>query len=140
MRGQVYINNKDMYVTWGATLAKGAYEALLKPAPNKVLVQNKSRLNHGKMVIANKDTCKTDERDITFSVWIRGESQMDYLIKYKSFLEEITSGLILLKIPNLDMTFKLTYLNCSNYGDYGLTMGKLTLKMNEPNSSDRNII
>lgn len=139
MKGQAYINEKDMFTTWGATLAKGAYEALLKPAPNKELIQNKSRLSHGKIVITNKDICKNDERDVTLSIWIHGESQKDYLTKYKSFLNEITSGEILLKIPILDMTFKLTYSNCSSYGDYGLTKGKLTLKLNEPNPKNREV-
>ena len=137
MKGQAYINEKDMFTTWGATLAKGAYEALLKPAPNKELIQNKSRLSPGKIV--NMDICKTDERDVTLSIWIHGESQKDYLTKYKSFLDEITSGEILLKIPILDMTFKLTYSNCSSYGDYGLTKGKLTLKLNEPNPQNREV-
>ena len=139
MKGQAYINEKDMFTTWGATLAKGAYEALLKPAPNKELIQNKSRLSPGKIVITNKDICKTDERDVTLSIWIHGESQKDYLTKYKSFLDEITSGEILLKIPILDMTFKLTYSNCSSYGEYGLTKGKLTLKLNEPNPQNREV-
>lgn len=140
MKGQAYINDKDLYSTWGAVLAKGAYEALLKPAPNKSLIQNKSRLEHGKSVITNPDIFKTDERDISFSVWICGVSQEDYLIKYKSFIEEITSGIILLKVPILGLTFKLAYLNCSNYGDYGLKKGKLTLKMNEANTKDREVL
>lgn len=140
MKDQAYINNKDIFITWGAVLAKGTYEALLKPAPNKVLIQNKSRLEHGKSIIENSSIFKTDERDISFSVWICGETQEDYLSKYKLFIEEITSGLILLKVPILGMTFKLTYLNCSNYGDYGLKKGKLTLKMNEANTKDRDIL
>lgn len=140
MKGQAYINDKDIYSTWGAVLAKGAYEALLKPAPNKTLIQNKSRLEHGKSVITKPDTFKTDERDISFSIWICGVSQEDYLTKYKSFIEEITSGVILLKVPILGLTFKLAYLNCSNYGDYGLKKGKLTLKMNEANTKDREVL
>ena len=140
MKGQVYLNSKDMFTTWGAILARGAYEALLKPATNKPLVQSKSRLEHGKTIIANSETCKTDERDVSFSIWICGTSQEDYLTKYKSFLEEITSGLVLLKVPVLGTTFKLTYLNCSNFGDYGLKKGKLTLKMNEANTKDRELL
>lgn len=140
MKDQAYINDKDIFATWGAALAKGAYEALLKPAPNKTLIQNKSRLKHGRSVIANNETFKTDERDISIPVWICGESQEDYLVKYKSFIEEITSGIIRLKVPILGMTFKLTYLNCSNYGDYGLKKGKLTLKMNEANTKDRELL
>lgn len=137
MEGVAFINNKDMYATWGAMLAKGAYEALLKPAPNKALIQNKSRLEHGKVIIVNSDVCKTDERDITISIWICGSSQSDYLTKYKAFVDEISSGLIFLKVPDLGTIFKLTYLNCSSYGDYGLTKGKLTLKLNEANVKDR---
>ena len=137
MKGHAYINKKDIFTTWGAVLAKGTYEALLKPAPNKGLIQNKSRLEHGKVIVMNNNVCKTDERDISFSIWICGDSQKDYLEKYKSFIDEITSGIVMLNIPILGATFKLTYLSCSNYGDYGLTKGKLTLKMNEANTKDR---
>lgn len=140
MRGQAYINNKDIFATWGASFANGAYEALLKPAPNKAVIQNKSRLLDGKCIIMNNDVCKTDERDITISFWIVGESQDDYLSKYKAFVEEITSNLVQLKVPALGATFRLVYLNCSSYGDYGLTKGKLTLKMNEANIKDRNLL
>lgn len=140
MKGQAYINDKDIYTTWGAVLAKGAYEALLKPAPNKALIENKSRLEHGKRVIINSNICKTDERDVAISFWIKGTSESDYLAKYESFINEIISGLIKLKVPALGRVFKFTYLDCSSYGDYGSMVGKLTLKLNEANPKDRELI
>ena len=138
MKGQAYINDKDIYTTWGGVLAKGTYEALLKPAPNKTLIQNKSRLEDGKRVLINNP--KLDERDVIISIWISGTNQSDYLAKYKDFTEEIASDIIRLKVPALGMIFKLIYMNCSNYGDYGLMRGKLTLKLNEPNPMDREVL
>lgn len=140
MKGQAYINDKDIYTTWGAVLVKGAYEALLKPSSNKQIIVNKSRLEHGKRIVINSDLCKADDRDVIISFWITGVSQSDYLTKYRSFIEEIVSNLVRLKVPALNTVFKLVYLNCSAFGDYGLNIGKITVKFNEANIKDQETI
>lgn len=133
MVGQAYINNKDLN-TWGACLGRGAYEALLKPAPAKELLSNNSRLQNGKQVIA--DNFRLDERNIAISFWIVGVSEIDYLQKYQSFLDEVTKGVIILKVPYLRTIYKLIYTDCSSYGHYD-KKGKITLKLNEPSIDDR---
>ena len=44
MKGQAYINEKDIFVNYGATLIRGAYEALLTPAAAKSYISNESRM------------------------------------------------------------------------------------------------
>ena len=118
MTGQAYINNRDISF-WGASFSKGAYEALLKPASGNV------RLN---------------ERTVNVPFWISGTSESDYLAKYEAFLEEVTSGLITLKVPALKKTYKLIYSDCASYGHYNLTKGKIILKFKEPNPTDREFL
>ena len=140
MKGQAYINGKDVWVTWGVTLYSGAYEALLTPAPMKDYIISSSRLEHGKRIIADSSNAKTDSRDVSFSVFIEGESSDDYLSKYEDFINELCSGMIELQVPKLKRTYKLVYTNCSKYGNYGTKKGKFTLKFMEANTKDRTIL
>lgn len=135
MKGKAYINGADMWETWGAALGKGAYEALLTPSPAKELISNKSRLEHGKRVITTN--MRVDERDLTISVFVCGTDKMDFLLKYKAFVDQLSSGLIELKVSDLRTTYRLLYLSCSSYGDYGGNKAKLVLKLNEPNPKNR---
>lgn len=137
MVGQAYINNQNISL-WGAELAKGAYESLLKPAPSKENVQNKSRNEDG--IREDTSNIRLSERTISIPFWIIGISKDDYLAKYEAFLNEITSGLISFKVPALKKTYKLIYLDCSSYGHYNATKGKIILKFREPNPKDREFL
>lgn len=137
MRGKAYINGADMWDTWGAVLGKGAYESLLTPAPVKESISNKSRIEHGKQVIASN--MRVDERDLTISVFVCGKTRLDFLLKYKAFVDQLQSGVIALKVTDLKTTYNLLYLSCSSYGDYGQNKAKLILKLNEPNPKNREV-
>lgn len=137
MKGQAYINGKDIWLTWGAKLWKGTYEKLLKPPPMKDYIRNSSRMEHGDRVIANSDVSKTAARELSLQFLIEGSSENDYLVKYTSFVSELEKGALELKIPKLNTTFKLVYIDCSSYGYYGKRMGKFTVKFEEPNTKDR---
>ncbi len=43
LNGQLYINGKDAYLTWGIFLDETALSALMTPAPNKEFISNKYR-------------------------------------------------------------------------------------------------
>lgn len=137
MKGQAYINGKDIWETWGASLMKGSYEKLLKPASMKEYISNSSRLEHGSRIIANPQTARTNEREISLQIVIEGSSESDYLSKMASFMAELEKGSIQLKVPRVGLVYKLVYTDCSSYGDYGLKIGKFTVKFIEPNTKDR---
>ena len=61
LKGQLYINGKDAYLTWGIFLDETALSALMTPAPNKEFISNKYRSKDGKSVI--KHNPRLDERD-----------------------------------------------------------------------------
>ncbi|MGL4519306.1 MAG: hypothetical protein ACRCUJ_06435 [Phocaeicola sp.] len=135
MKNQAYINNVDIS-TYGASFASGAYAALRKPAPEKELVQNKSRLEHGKRVVATSETIKKDERNVNLPIWIIGSSEDDFSAKFDAFMSAI-SGQFELKVPKQKTTYKLVYKDCPSYVEYGLKKAKFTLKLEEPNPDDR---
>ena len=62
MIGELFINGKDAYAAWGISMDDTSLSALMTPAPNKDLIENKSRLEHGKLVISSNP--KKDERNL----------------------------------------------------------------------------
>lgn len=140
MKGQAYINDKDVFTTWKVSFLHGFFEALLKPAPMKEYIGNASRLEHGKRYVANESTSRTDERTISLTLFIEGDSQAQYLTNVESFFSEMEKGGFTLKVPKLNKVYHFVYSECSQYGDFGLRRGKFVLKLTEPNTKDRQAI
>lgn len=123
---------------YGITLIRGWREALLKPASVKDYTSNDSRLEHGVRMVATAKFAKMSQREVQISMLLEGSTQSDYLKKYQTLLNAIAySGLVHLKVPCMGLVFKMVYSDCSKYGDFGMTKGNFTLKLTEPNPSDR---
>ena len=71
MTGQASINGVDIN-TYGASLAKGTYDALNAEAPAKEYISNESRLQHGIRIVAEPENAKLDKREVTIKVLIEG--------------------------------------------------------------------
>lgn len=134
----VLINGKGLWSEFRGRFGKGNYEKLLAPAPMKQYITNESRLEHGKRIMTNN--AKTDSRDVSLVIYIEGASEDDYLNRYQSFLEELQTGRITLAVKKLKTIYHFVYNSCSPYGDYGLKMGKFTLKLTEEDVTNRNRI
>jgi len=135
MLGLAYINDQDIWTKWGARLQRGAYEALLTPAPLKGYVENKSRMINGTQVLVNNP--RVEERSVTFTITIQGRTESEYLQRYHSFVEALQSGWIQLKIPALKLQFNLLYDSCTKFGNHGLRYGKFSLRLREPDPTNR---
>ena len=83
---ELLINGENAYTTWGVRMGEGFLDVIGASAPMKDFIENKSRLEHGKRVIINNP--KVDEREITLSFTIEGNSQSDYQSKKKAFFED----------------------------------------------------
>ena len=126
---------QDLHDVFGVRLLRGAYESLLTPAPMKSYVTNESRLEHGKRYIPVN--AKMQERDVSLNVILEGADYDDYLGKYESFLNLLSSGLTLLKVPRLKRIFKLVYTRTSKFQFYGYNRATFTLEFVEPDPSAR---
>ena len=126
------INTQDAYTTWGVRMGEGFLDVLGASSPMKEFIENKSRLEHGKRVIINDP--KIDEREITLSFTIEGNSQSDYQAKKKAFFEELYKG-----VANSNEIYHLIYLGKSVAYAQSLdqTFGKISAKFNEPNPANR---
>lgn len=136
MRGDLFINDKDAYTEWGLSLNPDGVSTLMTPAPNKDIVSNKSRLQHGKRVI--NDNPRKDERNLTLVINIRASSVEEFLSRYESFCNELATGeLVISTRYQPGVKYYMNYLSCSQFAEYHMGLGKFTLRLNEPNPSKR---
>ena len=138
MKNDLLINGKDAYTFWGVRMGEGFLDVLGASSPMKEFIENKSRLEHGKRVIINDP--KIDEREITLSFTIEGNSQSDYQAKKKAFFEELYKGVVDIQVPaNSNEIYHLIYLGKSVAYAQSLdrTFGKISAKFNEPNPANR---
>ncbi len=132
------INNKDAYTTWGVRMGDGFLDAIGAAVPMKELIENKSRLEHGKRVITSNP--KLDEREITLSFTIEGNTKADYQVKKKAFFDELYKCAVDIQIPsNGSEIYHLVYRGKSiTYAQsLDMTFGKISSKFEEPNPHNR---
>lgn len=138
MTGELFINNKDAWETWGVNMDDGFLDALDAPLQMKDYIENESRLEHGKRMITSSP--KVASRDITLGFTITGTNETDYRTKKKAFETELQKGTFTLNVPKLGTdVFNLVYTGKSV--SYGLSLnrcfGHFSTKVTEPNPMDR---
>lgn len=138
MTGDLLINGKDAFSTWGVRMGDGFLDAIDGFNEMKDYIENESRLEHGKRVIT--DNAKVDSREITLQFTIEGSSESDYRSKKKAFQTELEKGAVNIKVPVLgNEVYKMIYLGKSI--SYGLSpdrcFGKVSSRFEEPNPMDR---
>ena len=136
MIGELFINNKDAYLEWGVSMDDTSLSALMTPAPNKELIENASRLNHGKSVIT--DGAKKDERNLTLQLNLTAPDKDAFFERYESFCEELDSGVLEIRTKYQPTTlYRTIYLSCSQFSQFMQGIGKFVLKLNEPDPTNR---
>lgn len=138
MIGDLIINGKDAFATWGVRMGEGFLDAIDGFNEMKDYIENESRLEHGKQVIT--DNAMVDSREVTLQFTIEGSSESDYRTKKKAFQVELERGAVNIKIPAIgNEVYKLVYLGKSL--SYGLStdrcFAKASSKFCEPNPMDR---
>lgn len=138
MTGDLIINGKDAFSTWGVRMGDGFLDAIDGFNQMKDYIENESRLEHGKRIIT--DNARVDSREITLQFTIEGDSESDYRTKKKAFQTELEKGAVSIKVPVLGSeVYKLVYLGKSI--SYGLSLdrcfGKVSSKFEEPNPTER---
>lgn len=83
MTGDLFINRKDAWSTWGVRMGDGFLDAIDGFNQMKDYIEDESRLEHGKRMIT--DNAKVASREITLQFTIEGNSEGDYRTKKKSF-------------------------------------------------------
>ena len=138
MTGELYINEKDAWTTWGVNMGEGFLDAIDAPLPMKEYVEDESRLEDG--IRIDTGNPKVDSREITLGFTIMGSSETDYRSKKAAFQTELQKGAFTIRIPTLGtQKYKMVYTGKSI--SYGLSkrrdFGHFTMKCTEPNPADR---
>lgn len=138
MKGELFINEKDAYTTWGISMESTSLSALMTPAPMKAFVENSSRLEHGKRVITSNP--KVDERNITLEIHLTAKDKDSFFSKYLSFCEELTTGVLNIRTKyQPTVVYKTVYLSCSQFSQFMQGIAKFSLRLCEPNPKDRSL-
>lgn len=136
MTGQLFINGKDAYTTWGITLASEAITALLTPAAQKDYIQNMSRLENGTRYIPAP--LKVAERTVDVPINLTASTPTEFIARYKSFCEELAGGQINLQTDLLPgTTFRFIYKQCTQFTQLVRGIAKFSLSLIEPDPTDR---
>ena len=104
----------------------------------KELIENKSRLEHGKRVVTSNP--KKDERDLTLTINLTARNETQFFERYASFCEELGTGVLNISTkyqPNV--VYKTIYLSCNQFTQFVRQIASFSLKLNEPNPDDRSI-
>lgn len=136
MLGDLYINGNDAWGTYRVAMGEGFIQTLLTPAGNKDFIENESRLENGKRVVFNNP--KVASRDLTLTFNIHGDTQEEYMLNYKAFVAVLQQGKVVLRVPDLDMTFTLVHKRSLSFAlDRNRLNSRLSVKFEEPDPTLR---
>lgn len=136
MKGELYINGSDAYITWGISMDNTALSDLMTPPSNKTFIENESRLEHGKCVIAADP--KLDSRNLTLQINLTASDEEQFFERYNSFCEVLAAGKLEIETKyQPGVVYKTIYQSCSQFSQFMRGIGKFTLKLSEPNPNDR---
>lgn len=139
IKNQLFINGQNAYGTWGICMDDTALSTLMTPAPNKEFISNKYRSKDGKHVI--KHNPRLDERDITIGFNLIAKDEEDFLHKYAKFCKEVLAKgeLIINTCFQPDVYYRCIYISCTQFSQFIRQMAKFSLKLNEPDPSNRGV-
>lgn len=135
-----YINDKDIYTNYGASLIGASLENLILPPDRKGGCEN-NMISHPGIQIFN-DNIQPEARELELTFLIQGTALSDYLEKYNSLVREIDNnkgnGNFTLYVSPLKTTYKLrrkSYLTLDTIS--AGKAGKLIVTVRELNPLDR---
>ncbi|MCC8175534.1 MAG: hypothetical protein LIO91_03780 [Bacteroidales bacterium] len=144
-----YINGDttNSYVRYGIRLAETSLTALMTPPPLKDYISNSSALEHGKRVLTdNGNRPKVNEREVQLVISLEASSLAQFLTRYRAFCDVLKQGVVSITLvvtenaTRYSETFHLNFLSCSQYSEFNGRLGKFTLKFNEPNPENRELV
>lgn len=136
---KIYLNGTayDAYDTWGVSMDSTALSALMTPAPLKEMIENKVATENGKRVI--RTNRPLDERTLTLGINISAPNKTAFLSRYSAFCSQVLAqGRIdLSTVYQPGVVYHLDYLSCQSFGEYRQELGKFSLRVVEPDPSNR---
>ena len=138
-KGELFINGKDAYKTWGVSLEDGAMDSLMSPLAMKQDIVNESRLEHGKRHINIRP--KVDEREIALPMHLSARNKDEYLARLAAFRRELEGGeeIVLSTSHEMGVYYRCIYRSCTPFSAFLGGLAKFSLKLTEPDPTDRSM-
>ena len=138
-------NWEDAFVTYGISFTDASLSRLITPAPSKEVIENKSRLQHGKRIVRNPKYVRTDERSVTLEMHIKAPNKILFWERYsyfcKNYLEAGFIDIYHRDFINIDTgmpyVFRMTYVSCDEFTEFMQQLARFNLTLNEPDPTNR---
>ncbi|WP_277015469.1 hypothetical protein [Prevotella corporis] len=136
LTGQLKINGKDAYETWGISMDDTSLSALMTPPSVKAYIENNDRIEHGKRVITS--SVFADSRDITLQLNITAKNEQQFFERYSAFCDVLAKGILDIETSfQKGVVYHCLYQSCSQFSQFMRGIGKFVLKLTEPNPNKR---
>lgn len=141
-RGEMTINGKDAWDTFGVFILEGSVQTLMTPPANKAFIENESRMQHGKRVIVkdrnDNSLIRVSDRDITLPMCVKAENQTKLIEKLNAFVDELNAGEVKMEVSHFPGTvFHLIHKGAPTPSGHIRGMALFSFKFNEPNPKNR---
>lgn len=134
--GQLKINGKDAYTTWGLSMDDTSLSALMTPPSVKPYIENNNRIEHGKRVLTT--SVFMESRDITLQLNITAKNEQQFFERYASFCDELSKGVLDIETSfQQGLVYHCVYQSCTQFSEFMRGIGKFVLKLTEPNPNKR---
>jgi len=128
------INGLDGLLNWGLILEKDSIGALMAYAPLKNTLENDMPTSDG---VELYDNAKVNKRTLSLSFILVASSEAEYLTRYNSLQSVLFGGRLTLRVPRINMKFRLSYKQCSTYRAWFNGISKLIITVVEPDPTNR---
>lgn len=137
----------DVFDTYGISFTDASLSRLMTPAPNKEVIENKSRLQQGKRVVRDPSYVRKDERDVSLEMHMSAPNKATFWSRYSKFCRDfLDNGFFDIKHRDItykenettkNYVFRMTYSSCEEFSEFIQQIAKFTLTLNEPDPSNR---
>ncbi len=135
-KGQLKINGKDAYETWGISMDDTSLSALMTPPAVKPYISNDDRTKHGKEYLTAP--VYVDSRDLTLQLNLTAKDEEQFFTRYIAFCEVLAKGVLDIETSfQAGVVYHCIYQSCSQFSQFMRGIGKFVLKVTEMNPNNR---
>jgi hypothetical protein len=116
----LFINETDVYAEYGAFLSEDKaddntnYASLLRPSAMNPYAAVSFREENGEK-LPEVLLPRSEARDVTLQFAIIAANAAAFKAKYRAFIAFLKSGWLDINVPELDETFKMYFVSCTDY-------------------------
>ena len=135
-KGQLKINGKDAYLSWGISMDDTSLSALMTPPAVKPYISNDDRTKHGKEYLTAP--VYVDSRDLTLQLNLTAKDEEQFFALYIAFCEVLAKGVLDIETSfQSGVVYHCIYQSCSQFSQFMRGIGKFVLKVTEMNPNNR---